>query len=276
MSAGAPRAPGTADALDDGALARVATAAPLLALFDIDGTLAPIALRPQDAAVPDDARQALARLAACPGVHVGLVTGRAADDGARMVRLPGLWVIGNHGIETCDPDGTRHVAPAATAFAEPLGSAADQLAGVVAAVPGALLEDKRWSLTVHWRQAAPSAVPTLAAAVHEVAGRLGLRVGEGKAVFELKIDAEVDKGTAALALAQRLGALGPRGAVLYVGDDRTDEDAFRHLRAASPHAVTIRVGSAEQPTHAAWRVESPPDVHLLLDRLIALRQRAAA
>lgn len=255
----------------DHALERVAAASPLLALFDIDGTLAPLAPRPQDAAVPEPARRALVRLAKSRGVYVGLVTGRAADDGARIVGLPGLWVIGNHGVETCDPDGTRHIAPAALPFAERLARAVDQLAAPVAATPGAILEDKTWSLSVHWRLAAPERVPALADAVHAVAAREGLRVGEGKMIHELKIDAEVDKGTAALALAGRLGALGPDGLVLFVGDDRTDEDAFRRLRGASAHALTIRVGAAEQETHAAWRVDAPADVHALLDRLLALR-----
>ncbi len=263
-----------APALTDAAIDGLADAAPLLALFDIDGTLAPLAPRPQDAAVPDPVRRALARLASAPDVHVGVVTGRAAADGARMVGLPGLWVVGNHGVETCDPDGARHVAPAMQPFVQPLARAADALLGAVAATPGAILEDKRWSLTVHWRQADPARVPALADAVRAVAEREGLRVGEGKMVFELKGTAEVDKGTASVALAEQLGALRSRGAVLYVGDDRTDEDAFRRLRAATDRAVTIRVGSADQPTHAEWRVDAPADVHALLERLVERRTGA--
>ncbi|MGZ8378099.1 MAG: trehalose-phosphatase [Gemmatirosa sp.] len=261
--------------LDGAVLARLADARPLLALFDIDGTLAPLAPRPQDASVPDSARRALARLAAARDVRVGVVTGRSAGDGARMVRLPGIWVVGNHGVETCDPDGTRHVAPAMLPFAEPLARAVDALMAPVAAAPGAILEDKRWSLTVHWRLADPAHVPALAAAVHAVAEREGLRVGEGKMVFELKGTADVDKGTASVALAQRLGALGPRGAVLYVGDDRTDEDAFRRLRVASDRAITIRVGAPDQPTRAEWRVDAPTDVHRFLDELAGRRAGAA-
>lgn len=260
-----------AGALTDAAIDRLGDAAPLLALFDIDGTLAPLAPRPEDAAVPESVRHALTRLVAAPDVCVGVVTGRAAADGARMVRVPGLWVVGNHGVETCDPDGTQHLAPAMRQFGEPLARAAEALTEPVAATPGAILENKRWSLTVHWRQADPAAVPTLSAAVHAVAQREGLRVGEGKMVFELKGAADVDKGTASVALAERLGALRPRGGVLYVGDDRTDEDAFRRLRAAADRAVTIRVGSADQPTHAEWRVDAPADVHALLERLVDLR-----
>jgi trehalose 6-phosphate phosphatase len=256
--------------LGDAALAPLASARPLLLLFDVDGTLAPIAPRPQDAAVPDAARRALARLAALPDVSVALVTGRSADDGARLVGVPGLWVIGNHGAETVDPDGTRHTDPAARAHAPSLARAADALAPLVAAVPGALLEDKRFSLSVHYRLA-PDAEPALREAATHVAVEQGLRLAEGKAVLELRIPAEVDKGTAAVALARRLGGTGDGAAVLFAGDDRTDEDAFRRLAGAFPRPVTIRVGAAEVETHAAWRVEAPADVHALLDRLVALR-----
>ena len=266
-----PDAPSPAFAapLSHAALEPLASASPLLLLFDIDGTLAPIAPRPQDAAVPDAARRALASLAALPDVRVGLVTGRSADDGARLVSVPGLWVIGNHGVETVDPDGTRHIDPAALAFAEPLARAADALAPLVAATPGTLLEDKRWSLSLHYRLA-PAAEPRLRTAAEHVARVEKLRLGEGSAVLEVRIPVEVDKGTAVLTLARRLGAAAPGAAVLFAGDDRTDEDAFRRL-APLPGAVTIRVGAPEVATHARWRVDAPAAVHALLESLLALR-----
>jgi trehalose 6-phosphate phosphatase len=258
-------------ALDEQALAPLATAAPLVALFDIDGTLAPIAPRPELAAVPERTRRALAALTARPGVHVGAVTGRAVADGARMLQLPGLWIVGNHGVESCDPDGARHLDPAAVAAAEPLARAAAALAGPVAAVPGALLEDKRWGLTVHTRLAPPDAVPALEATVRAVAAREGLRVGEGKQVLELRIPADVDKGTAAVALARRLGVAPGSGAVLFVGDDVTDEDGFRRLRASGLPAVTVRVAANPVATDAEWQLGSTDAVAALLERLAALR-----
>jgi trehalose 6-phosphate phosphatase len=261
--------PALAAPLAGDALEPLASASPLLLLFDIDGTLAPIASRPQDAVVPDAARRSLSRLAALPGVRVGLVTGRSADDGARLVSVPGLWVIGNHGVETVDPDGTRHVDPAALAFAEPLARAADALAPLVAATPGTMLEDKRWSLSLHYRLA-PAAEPRLRRAAEHVAKTEGLRLGEGSAVLEVRIPAEVDKGTAVVTLARRMGAAAPGSAVLFAGDDRTDEDAFRRL-AQLPGAVTVRVGAPEVATHARWRVDAPADVHALLESLLTLR-----
>jgi trehalose 6-phosphate phosphatase len=259
--------------LADDAVAVLARASPLLALFDIDGTLAPLAARPELAVVPDATLRALGELAALPGVRVGLVTGRAAHDGARMVPVPGLWVVGNHGVETWDPDGTRHVDRHALDAEAALSRAACALAAPVAAVPGALLEDKRWGLSVHTRLAEPAAVPALEAHVRAVAEREGLLAVPGKKIVELRIPAELDKGTAILALAARLGvpAAGGAGAVLFAGDDRTDEDAFRRLRAAGVRAVTVRVGEPDAPTDADWHVAAPADIAALVQRLVALR-----
>jgi trehalose-phosphatase len=230
---------------------------PLLALLDIDGTLAPIAPRPEDAKVPTVTRDALTRLARSPDVHVVLVTGRAPADGARLVGVPGLWVIGNHGAESIDPDGVCEVTPEVVGWAEPLARAAGALRAVAAQVPGARLEDKRWSLSFHHRLVAADAIPALERAVEQVARAEGLRFGRGKAVFELKAPVTVDKGTAALALVRRLGADGPGASLLALGDDVTDEDTFRRVGDAFPHALTVRVGAPEEPTAARYTV---PDV----------------
>lgn len=262
-------AQGPAPALDGAALDRLTSPASLLALFDIDGTLAPIAPRPEDAAVPPGTREALVRLTTRPGVQLGFVTGRAPDDGARLADVPGAWVIGNHGVETVEPGGARHLDPAALPFAEPLARAAERLRTVARSVPGARLEDKGWSLSLHYRLAARDAVPLLEAAARAAAEAEGLRLGAGKEVLELKIPAEIDKGTAILALAARLG-VDREGALLFVGDDATDEDAFRRLRAL-PGALTVRVGPPEAPTHAAHRVDDPAAVRALVERLVTLR-----
>jgi len=79
---------------------------PLVLLLDVDGTLAPIAPRPEDAEVPAATRRVLEALVARPGVHVVVVSGRSAADARRLVGVPGTWTIGNHGIETIVPDGT--------------------------------------------------------------------------------------------------------------------------------------------------------------------------
>jgi trehalose 6-phosphate phosphatase len=229
--------------------------APLVVMLDVDGTIAPIVPRPEDAAVPDETRRLLAALAARPHTHVALVSGRAPGDAARVVGLPGLWVVGNHGAEVVTPDGASATDPRVAAHQGAVAAAARELAGPVAAVPGATLEDKRLTLTIHWRRVADPAdvarLERLAAAAGE---RHGLAVHAGKMVFELRPPVRVDKGTAVLRLARHLGADAPGAAALFAGDDVTDEDAFRALRAELPGAVTIRVApedDAGAPTTAA-------------------------
>nr|MBA3891979.1 trehalose-phosphatase [Gemmatimonadaceae bacterium] len=81
-------------------------ASPLIVLLDVDGTLSPIAPTPGAAFVPAATRMSVERLAAAPGVHVSLVSGRAAADARQLVGATGVWAVGNHGFERIAPDGS--------------------------------------------------------------------------------------------------------------------------------------------------------------------------
>jgi trehalose-phosphatase len=255
-------------------VAASAAARPLVLLLDIDGTLAPIVSRPEEARVPDATLATLRALAGLPDTHLALVTGRAPDAGRRLVPVDGAWVVGNHGAERLAPDGAHLVDPLVAAYGPALRAAAAALAPVADTVPGAWVEDKGWSLSVHYRQAPAELAPRVVAAARETAARLGLRAGSGKQVVELRAPVEVDKGTAAVALARTLGADGPAGAVFAAGDDVTDEDLFRRARAELPRAVTVRVGPADVVTAAEHRVDDPAAIVGLLAALLAARRDA--
>ena len=227
---------------------------PLVLLLDVDGTLSPIAPTPGAAFVPPQTRSALSRLVAMPGVHVALVSGRAAADARRLVGVDGTWAIGNHGFERIAPDGAIWSDPSLTPWRTRIAAAATAIAPQLAAHPGALLEDKEWTLSVHYRNAGEGAEETIAGMLARVADTEGLRLTAGKKVFELRPPVAVDKGTAALALLDHLVATGP-AAVLYAGDDRTDEDAFAALRGAVPGVVTIRVAPATSDAPVATAAE---------------------
>jgi trehalose-phosphatase len=243
---------------------------PLSILLDIDGTLAPIAPRPDQAKVPADTCKALETLIDIPDAHVAIVTGRSVADGRRIVPLKGLGVIGNHGFEVLGESGEVISEPAALTYLDAVRKAAKALASLPSDVNGVVLEDKHWTLSVHYRLAARPAIPGITEKVHAAADTYGLRVTRGKEVLELRPPLEVNKGTAAVLWVQRLG-LSSSASVLYVGDDRTDEDAFRELRAAFPKAVTIRVGEPDhgETTSAEFRVETPAEVK---DFLVALAE----
>ncbi len=243
--------------LDDGlaaALDQLAGCRPLLLASDYDGVLArlrddPAAAVPEPGVVP-----LLSRLAVVEGVTVALVSGRGVEDLRTTSGLSGpfRWV-GSHGAEFDGPLGGE--------LADRRDALADALRPLVAAVPGARLEVKPASVAVHVRTVAdPAAGERLLADVAAGPGAdAGLTAKPGKAVLELAVT-DADKGSALVRLATELGAAG----VLYLGDDVTDEDAFR----AVPDGVTVKVG--EGSTAARHRVDDLAGVHALLERLVAL------
>lgn len=254
----------------DDALADRLRRSPLVVMLDVDGTLSPIASRPNAATVPHETQRAVAALAARPGVRVVLVSGRAARNARRIVSVSNVWVIGNHGFEVTGPQGEELLSGNSGDARPIVARAARRLMPLLADVPGVILEDKVWTLSVHFRLADPAVVPKLRTTVEEAIAPLDLRLTDGKMVFEIRPTARVDKGTAVLWVRQELG--GGEGALLYVGDDTTDEDAFRALRALAPDAVTVRV--TDDPmlaTAAEFTLPDPAAVRGFLEWLLEVR-----
>ena len=197
-------------------------------LCDVDGTLAPIVARPEDAALLPGAREALEALRGRYRL-VGFISGRGLADLERIVGLPGCAYAGNHGMELHAPGQAPRLAaevephlPAVRAFA------ARVAADVALAAHGITLEDKGATLSLHYRRAPEpeAARDALEREVVPAARAAGLSTHGGRMVLEVRPMAPVDKGTAARALLEGSGAR----AALYVGDDRTDADAWRALR----------------------------------------------
>ena len=248
---------------------------PFLLLLDIDGTITPIAPRPSDVVVSDEARDAIDSLARTPGTFVAIVTGRSVGDARSIVRVDGAWYVGNHGLEVAAPGEQPVVSDTVASFAQPVAVAAARLASLVTAVPGVILENKRWTLSVHYRLAPRDAVPELGLRVRKIARELGLDVTGGKEVFELRPPVRINKGTAALDLAARLGALDHGASIFCAGDDETDEDMLRAVRERARAAVTVAVEPVlrARSTAAEFFVGSPEAMIELLQSVI--RSRAA-
>ena len=250
--------------VDRDAIASRLSGTPLVLLLDIDGTISAIAPRPADATVLPIALDALRSLARSDGVVVGLVSGRMADDVRRMVRVEPAWVIGNHGAEIVSPDGHETVEPSVAAFEEAVGAARRSLEA-----SGVAVEDKRWTLTVHYRASGiePRDIVSRVAAEH------GLVVVAGKKVLELRPPVTVNKGTAVVALADHVGGFRSGASILYAGDDATDEDAFVALRSRDPRPVTLHVaGEGSQTTCAEYIVADPMEMGGVLAWLAELRR----
>ena len=248
-------------------VARLHGARPLVLMLDVDGTLAPIAARPEDAAVPPETRAVVAALAARADVRVALVSGRAAADALRMLAIPALSAAGNHGFELVTPGGGARAHPAAAPYEGALRAAVAELRTRLAGVEGALVEDKGPTISVHYRLVAPHATDGVRLAAEEVAAALGLRASGGKLVTEIRPPVAIDKGTAVLALAVELGGDVSGARLFFAGDDATDEDAFEQLRAHHPTAVTVHVGDRES-TAAEFRVHDAPALRELLAALL--------
>lgn len=245
---------------------------PLLLMLDVDGTLAPIAPRPEDATVAPATRELLQKLIASKGVTVILVSGRSASDAHALVGVEGVYTVGNHGFEVVTPTGELETDSDLADQSAAITQAARELEPIVAAVVGARLENKRWTLSVHYRLAARDAVPPLREEVERIALALRLRMTDGKELIEVRPVAHVDKGTAVVMLGERLGGFGDGASIVFIGDDRTDEDAFRSLRARSTRPVTIRVDEAgEDETAAEVILRDPAAVHDFLELLAARR-----
>ncbi len=237
------------------ALADLAGRRPLLVATDYDGVLAPLVGDPSAAVPSPGVAEALGRVAAAGGVTVALVSGRGVEDLRRVSGLSGpyRWV-GSHGAE--------YGGPLAAELAGRRDALADRLAPLVAAVPGARLEVKPASVAVHVRQVADPAVAAALLGSADGAADPSLTKKPGKAVLELAVT-DADKGSAVARLREELGA----AAVVYLGDDLTDEDVFRRL---GPGDVGVKVGEGE--TAAAHRVGDPAaavDVLRVLADLLA-------
>jgi trehalose 6-phosphate phosphatase len=235
----------------------------LLAAFDFDGTLAPIALRPEQVVTPPGARAALDRLRSY--CTTAVISGRSRDDVIARLGVSVDYVVGNHGIDGL-PGAEREVAES---IAVSRGWLAQLRAGdrLHAIDSGLLLEDKQVSLSVHYRQARDAAqalaqLPQLFAQLQPAP-----HIITGKMVFNLLPPSAVDKGTAMLRLLEVAGA----DAGLYVGDDVTDEDVFVLHQ---PDLLTVRVGR-DETSQARLYLRAPSEIAPLIDVLISALAAAA-
>jgi trehalose 6-phosphate phosphatase len=228
--------------------------APAGLITDIDGTISSIAPTPAEAVVADAARTALARLAARLAV-VAVVSGRAADDCMAMVGLPELLYFGNHGMERREA-GATSAHPAAVAAERAVATALAEIETALAGTQLAattIVENKRLTGSIHYRLAADqdAARAALTPIVVAAAARHGLAVTTGRAILELRPDVAINKGTAIVDLVRERGL---RGAV-FLGDDLTDVDGFRALRALRERneLTSVSVGVVGPETPAAVR-----------------------
>ena len=227
-------------------------------LLDYDGTLTPLVTDPRTAYMSATMQQILTALVDHPRYQVGIVSGRALADLQGRVGGLALYMAGNHGLEITSPEiGYYH--PEAVQLQPQLQVLAQDLQHHLEVIPGAWVEDKGLTLTVHLREVPTAYVPLVQRQVLRLlrpaleARTLALRTG--KAVLEVRPAIKWDKGGALRWIVERMCISRPASGMLlvYIGDDETDEDAFQALGAAG---LGILVGCDRLSSAAHYYVES--------------------
>ena len=222
-----------------------------LIALDYDGTLAPIAPLPHLATLPDTTRALLVRIARHYPVIV--LTGRSRRDALHLLAgVPVLEVIGSHGAEQPGSPIGRFLAL--------VEQWRHQLADKLKTVAGTNIEDKKYSLAVHYRQSDDPA--SAHQSIRDAASELkGARIVGGKKVVNVVPEGAPDKGAALLAALDRLGC----ERAVFIGDDETDESAF--AVAASAPIFTIRVGE-DPASRAGHYLRSQKEIDALLEAML--------
>lgn len=233
----------------------------VLVASDFDGTLSPIVEHPADARLEPTTSSVLQKLADLhPRVRLAFLSGRSLEDLTPRLgkAAEGAILAGNHGLEIsgCGLDWIR---PVLNASRSELDSLIVQLHRFFASIPGLEIEDKGASITLHYRRMQQSFLPALLSMIRSLELPAGIRVHEGKKVFEFRPRVEWNKGFAIRKIANHLEI--PDAAIVFLGDDLTDEDAFQEL---SGDAVTVHVGSLFENSSARFNAEDPQDVVSLL------------
>jgi trehalose 6-phosphate phosphatase len=241
---------------------RIAGKRPVVFL-DYDGTLTPIVARPELAVLAPGMRETVRRLAgACP---TAIVSGRALADVAALVGLEELTYAGNHGFELRSPGDAATRQDKGSEYVPLLARFAERIAGDLRSIPDAFVENKTYSLSVHYRQVPPDRVAEVEGAVDRLLDDFPkLRKHLGKKVFEIRPRVDWNKGKAVLWLLEALHLEGPDVVAFYLGDDVTDEDAFRAL---AGRGIGILVTATPVPSAARYRLRDVDEVRLFLDGL---------
>ena len=243
---------------------KIARSGERLAVFlDYDGTLTPIVSHPEDAWLSESMRQTLRSLAA--RLPVAILSGRDLEDIRGRVLVDGIVYAGSHGFDIAGAGGLRR--QLGDVYLPVLDAAENELREALDDIAGAQLERKHFSVAAHYRNVNENDAGRVALAVEAVAAKhRELRRMDGKKVYELLPDINWNKGKAVLWLLETLEVERGKALPIYIGDDRTDEDAFRALE---KRGVAILVSEHPQATAANYCLNNPEEVERFLGELIA-------
>jgi trehalose 6-phosphate phosphatase len=257
-------------------IAECRAAAHILLLADYDGTLTPIVAKPSQAILSAGVKEKLTALAGKPDISLGVISGRELAEVKSLVGIESIYYAGNHGLEMEGP-GLEYTGPAKSIFiGVAMAEMKDRIAAELEDVEGIIIQDKGLSLSVHYRLASSDKEERIAAAVRQAtegwvkAGKI--EVYGMKKLWEIRPLLDWDKGKAVQAIVDEVMKKMKLASLMtvFLGDDVTDEDAFKVLR--RPAGWSVYVGEENISSAAEYYLDSPAEVEELLARLIKLKR----
>lgn len=245
----------------------------VLLFLDYDGTLTPITDLPESAVLPNRMKELLRELMLAEDISLAIVSGRPLEQLKTFVGISELLYVGNHGFEIEGP-GIQHIHPGAVEAAGSMQDIAGLLKSAFHSTRGIFIEDKTYTLSVHYRQVSEDKVDRVREifleAIRPFLDRAQVVFTEGKKVLEVRPALEWNKGTAVTWLYGRMLAANPSRLVLpvYVGDDRTDEAALKAMRDCG---LGVKVAETIEGSHANYFLRNPDEIYDFLKRLQELK-----
>ncbi len=244
----------------------------ILLLLDYDGTLTPIIETPQKAFLSKVTKELLQKLARSPYCKLGIISGRSLQDLKNIVGIKDIIYVGNHGLEIESPKikFKSQVSPRSKLIIRKI---AVEMKERLSGIKGVLIEDKGLTLSIHRRLVEKKDLSTFNKIISEVTNpyivRDELKVNTGKKVYEIKPPVKWDKGKVALWLLARQQFVLEEKKVfpIYIGDDVTDDDAFKALKRKG---LTVFVGKPEN-SKADYYLKNTEEVTKFLRLILNLK-----
>jgi len=240
----------------------------LFLLLDYDGTLTPIVSLPDLALCPLEVKRYLEELRDLPGVHVAIISGRSLEDLRRKVGVSNIIYVGNHGLEIESPN-VRHKKMLSLARTRELKIITQNVQNSLKEIPGILFEEKGPILSVHYRNVSQEYSDEIRHVIekelHPWMDRW--KMASGKMVWEIQPNVDFHKGKAVREILKTFSCQGLLP--IYLGDDQTDENAFRILKG---HGIAVFIGPGHFASEADYFLQSPDEVREFLSKCLEVRQ----
>ena len=234
----------------------------ILLLLDYDGTLTSIVSHPELAVLSDDMRNVLKRIA--EKYPTAIISGRAIDDVKNMVKVENIYYAGNHGFEISND--VKLVNPDAEKIKPVINKICRKMQKKLIHIKGSIVENKGVTASVHYRMVPDDDFAELEkifkGVIASYVEKGKIRITKGKKVFEIRPNVEWDKGKAVKWV---IAVLEKKGTPVYIGDDRTDEDAFIALK---NRGITVLVSEKIKKSNVEYYLRNVDEVKIFLEGLL--------